>query len=248
MRIFRTVAVALCALSFTACLDETEELIVLGAVPAGDDCSGGGGDGSYLGRGIVDTTFAGGSYIAFFDLKNNLRGIDPANSSNGVDDSEMQLQDVIVGIRAPGTTDAISEYTLPLSTISIAGGKIVSVPVDIPIDLLVAATPVGAGEAAFALVDVRFRALRASNSSGKSNLGRVESRVFSHPIQVCSGCLRQCVPTLVTPEGATTPIDVCTPDACANNPPAVEGLACASVQDTPVSPICCDGVGTGCAP
>jgi hypothetical protein len=226
----------------SGCADNQETLIVL-HVPAWPD------DGAC----VIDPATEDGLLFGRLDLRGNTPYFMPAvllnntgdqrTNNTGVDSNEIQLIDADVVIDSPQASDmidmlpdALTHFTVGLSTNSIPQGEAVGVGVEVlpqgTVNALVDAF--NATQDPTAKVSVRanvvFNGTRTANNTG--SVGRVKARDFSFPIQLCYDCLLDC-------SGCTNSEG--DPTGCPLNlgPNDLVGGVCGNAQDRLVWPAAC---------
>jgi hypothetical protein len=231
-----------------ACAEEEEALIVLHAPTWGDDgsCVIEASNDTVMGRGYLDLAFANSAYLMPAILENRLLGQSAATQNSGVDNSELQLRDVDVQLSSAqwpelidnlaAANEAFVEFTVPLQSVSIAAGERHGVGVEV----VPAATADAmraqfnqrwpdaaqrAGASITVVAESVFHALRSGNTSG--SIGVIDSRTFTFPIVVCSGCLLRC--------------GTCPDGTCPASEDEFVGGVCGNSQDLPLWPAICGG-------
>lgn len=236
-RRIRTLAPALGCLLFTACADDQESLIFLHvpAWPGPDTCSVDAGTDTYLLFGDMDLGFGTGYFMPGV-LLNQLSSSDAESTASGVDDAEMQLQDVEVRLRTPrdpaiaeavaAANPAFVEFktTLPANSISPGErhGVLVEVITSQAAQVFADTIQANYGAVDFEIVaDTVFNALR--HGSSRRATGTISSRTYSFPIRTCFGCLLDCT--------ACVEAGDCSGD--------LVGGVCGNAQDFAVVPAAC---------
>lgn len=241
-------AIAVAALS-TACAGEQESLIVthVPVWPDDGECLVDPGENTGMLRGTLDLGFAT-PYLMPAILQNQLVPQQGAAQNSGVDNSELQLMSADVELELPQAPeiieglreidDALVDFRVQLASVSIPGGASHGVAVEaIPRATAIAlaedvltfqpGTPVvpGAPSVLQVVANVTFAASRTGNTSGR--IGKVESRQFSFPIDVCVGCMIDC---------SECPNRTCPAE------PIWTGFICGNAQDAVLVPAqCTDG-------
>lgn len=237
-------SLAAALVGLTACAENEESLLITQLIVPSDECVFMSGQDVSLSRLSIDTSF-GTNFTAVVGLEvvNNLAAVDPGDSNNQIDDSEMQLREAVITVSGQGS----SEFTIPIAQESFSGQDTEAVLLDLPFaDLANAIGNPGPGETVEGEVEVRVSAFRASNF-GLANGGLETSRPYTFPVTVCNGCFRECIPTILPVDdgmGGMTDVEICGFDSpeCLSGPVATGGLCGAPMA--PVQPRCCDGAAT----
>jgi hypothetical protein len=230
-------AAALLASAVSGCAGEQEALIVLGS-PAFEEgeCTANAGTSEFLQRGLIDVG-ADTRYTLPVVLLNSLRSRTTTNT--GVDNGELQLRDVDVTLSMPQAPEVIAqvedenpafvEFSSPLPTISLPPGTETGVLVDVVTRMASASLRqaildnLDATAEPILVANIVFHATRTGNSAG--NVGVIDARAYSFPIDVCIDCLVTCL----TCPNAQCPVDYTVQD----------GL-CGNRQDTSLVPYGCE--------
>ncbi|MGB1701018.1 MAG: hypothetical protein ACPHRO_13760, partial [Nannocystaceae bacterium] len=224
-------------------------IIVLGAVPLEADapCEAPSSSSVWLNKGVLDVAFSGTAMTQPAVIQNQLNGQQLGQLAN-IANYEVRLSEQVTEIWF-ATEDAGSlghvDYTLPMASISVAPGTSQGIFLEVPssiVDEIRDRVTAQFGDTVTVpmLMKTRIRGLRSGTGTGKE----LESRLFEFPFDVCFGCLRACLPTLASQDdgmGNTVETDLCTADACANNP-GISGGICGNAYGAPVYPACCTGV------
>ncbi len=124
-----------------------------------------------------------------FVLTNNLSP--NPRSNTGIDDSEIQLESAEVSFTYSGGT-APGSFEVSLPSNSLGGGDsqamLIQVPSEVAVGLREGLAP---GQFETLEMTVVFKA-RNGGQAGSSKLGDIESRAFTFPFEICSGCLANC--------------------------------------------------------
>jgi hypothetical protein len=236
------VAVALAA-SLAACADDQDSLIVTHAPvwPASGECVIDPGQSVGMLGGTLDLQFAT-PYLLPAILVNQLVPQQGATRSSGIDNSEVQLLSADVELELPQApelieglrevNEALVEFRVPLATVSIPGGGRHGVAVEViprataivlaeDVAIFQPETPSapGAPSVLRLMANLTFN---ASYTSGRA--GKLQSREFSFPIDICVGCMTDC---------SSCPNFTCPAD------PIWTGFICGNAQDTVLVPLQC---------
>lgn len=198
-------ATALFVAFAAGCAGEQEPLIILNSVAPtvdqmADSCIFDAQGDVFISRGLLDVA-AGTPYVLGPVLLNNLQARGAANTNSQVEDSELQLTgEVDVKLVLPSEIeDAMGpgsdgeplplSYTLATASDSLGPGESAAIPIPvIPAEYATAlAAAVPPGDLVESRVELIYHATRTGNSRG--NIGEIDSRVYTFPIGLCSGCM-----------------------------------------------------------
>lgn len=143
--------------------------------------------GSFLGRGRIDVSAAGGGYIMTPLVESraeNLDSNDPFQRSISVEGAQVSLTFAdeslvdVAGLQAAGATDFTQRFSAVIEPGSLAALSLVALPQAVLDDL---DTSLSEGDVTQVLSHVVV--------FGELGGGDVESNEFAYPIDVCKGCL-----------------------------------------------------------
>ena len=225
----------------SSCAEEQSSLIVVGVTGLSTEDETGlcvPVENTVLSRGVLDASF-GTPYLLAVELRNQLQP--QMNNNSGIDNSEIQLRDVDVKMslpQAPEVLEAVAardenlvEFFLPLPTNSLPAQSSTVIPVEVvPANTTAAlaeemAAQLASGTQVTLVVELEFHGERTGGSVGE--LGVVDARTYSFPIDLCLGCLVSC---------STCPGGVCPVEAS-----DYVGGVCGNAQDQPLRPSGCVG-------
>jgi hypothetical protein len=229
-------AVALGAALFAGgCADAQETLIITNALSLGTDCVADPG-AAILTTGTLDTSFGTGMVVGLALVNRQPPG---ATDNSGLDSSEIHTRDVQVSLSMPQAPQVIDnlraqngafvEFTLPIQSYSLQGEQTVGIIVEVltpPATIALDDALNGAfepGSQVYLVADIVVTAERTGNTAG--NVGVIESREFTFPVRVCSGCLIDC--------------STCPGGACPADDLTYAGGVCGNAQDSPLVPSTC---------
>jgi hypothetical protein len=234
----------LAGLATSGCADEQESLIVLRAPAWGssDECVIDAGQELGLLRGVLDVSF-GTPYLLGLAVQSQLVAQSSGATNSGVVTNEVQLLEADVRLssdNAPEIIDGLEarneafvDFTYPLATDSVAPGEAVGVGIEVIgagasqalAEELAAFDPSGVTSNVTVLAEVVIRGKSSGNTAG--DIGIIEARSYSFPINLCFGCLFTC--------------ETCEEGICPADDPSWHGGVCNGLaQDLPIVPSSCE--------
>lgn len=228
----------------SGCADEQEALIVLHSIAptveqGSSVCMYDLDSDVFRFAGRMDVR-AGDSYELAPVLMNNLPARTASSNNSGVDDSELQLtSSVDITLHLP--SDVVADmgpgpdgerlplsYSVPIATDSLGPGDLYAPLVEIvPQEYSQAlAAAIAPGDEVQLSVDIQSHATRTGNSRG--NVGVIDARLYSFPIELCNGCMVGYCECTSTNECVTST--------------ELFYTVCGSVQDYYGDPFCVSGV------
>jgi hypothetical protein len=227
-----------------ACADQQESLILTHAPIWPDDgsCMIDPGTDTSLLRGTLDVE-QGTPYLMPAVLLNNLAPQSASTTNSGTVTNEVQVTDadvVLESPQAPGLIDTLAamdeslvDFNVVVASLSIPpseargfGVEVISRAASLAFrDTMRNEYP--EGTAIIVVANVTFHGLRSGTKVG--NIGVIDAREFSFPIQLCQGCLLDC-------SGCGTE-----PGECPTYTPGdFVGGVCGNAQDFFIAPPICD--------
>jgi hypothetical protein len=140
----------------------------------------------------VDVSFASPIGMGFV-LTNNQTSY--ANSSTGIDDSEIVMESADVTLSFSGGAVAGGSFNVTIPSTAIFGGEsepfLIQVPASVTESLRATMQGLPPDSIEILEMEVVFHA-RRSNQVGNSKLGSITTRPYVYPFDICFGCLTYC--------------------------------------------------------
>jgi hypothetical protein len=222
----------------SGCAEEQGALVILHAPAWPDDgsCFVDPSTDTTLGGAVLDVSF-GSPYLLPLVLQSRLQS---RVGNAGIDTSQIQLRDADIELSLPQVpeiiealrdeSDALVEFTIPLPSNAIEAGErhgvaveAISSPASWALAEQLSQGFPDQNVKLTVIVDVVVHALRSGNTAG--TLGVIDSRTFSFPVSICSGCLISCA--------------ACEGGVCPTSEVMYSGGICGNAQDAPIFPSSC---------